>query len=428
MTLPLDHPQRFELHDEVHARPPEALTAPTRLSFLALYSNLASRDQEHALVTELAARCGKPGPAPGASHFSADLGPYRLKWERHTEFTRYKFIIEAGFDDPFAEPAVAAVPAEWLAKLPGQTLVATHVALLPRGPQPDPDALSRRLFGGNALVGAQVAGGAGYAFTDFRVHGDGFSRLLVQDGGMTRRQAGRMIQRLLEIDSYRMLALLALPVARALTPFLNRCEGELAEITAAMAISHEQEEPRLLDRLTRLQADIERRHAENHYRFTAAAAYYDLVQRRITELREERIQGLQTFQEFMERRLAPAMHTCVTASDRQGSLSQRVARASQLLSTRVEIARQRQNQAVLESMNRRAKLQLRLQQTVEGLSVAAITYYVVGLVGYAAKGLKAAGVALDPDLVMGASIPLVAGLIFLGVRRVRRMVSRSPEP
>ena len=70
-------------------------------------------------------------------------------------------------------------------------------------------------------------------------------------------------------------------------------------------------------------------------------------------------------------------------------MSERVARATQLLSTRVDIARSRQNQAVLEQMNRRTKLQLRLQQTVEGLSVAAITYYIVGLTGYAAKGLNA---------------------------------------
>jgi uncharacterized membrane-anchored protein len=427
MTLPLDHAQRFELNDEVHARPPEALAPPVRMSYLALYSNLSMREQEHAMVAELAARYGKTPPDPGTSHYSVDLGPYRITWERHTEFTRYKFIVQGACEDPFADPAIAAVPAEWIANLPGQTLVAAHAALLPAGAAPDPETISRRLFDGNVLVGSSVAGGAGYAFTDFRIHGDGFSRLLAQDAGMTPRQAGRMIQRLLEIDSYRMLALLALPVARSLTPFLNRCELDLAEIMAAMATSHEQEEPRLLDRLTRLEADIEKRHAENHYRFTAAAAYHELVQRRIEELREKRIEGLQTFREFVERRLAPAIQTCVGAARRQESLSERVARGSQLLSTRVEIARQRQNQAVLESMNRRAKLQLRLQQTVEGLSVAAITYYIVGLVGYAAKALKSVGVALNADLVTGVSIPVVAILTALGVRRARRMMSRSPD-
>ena len=273
-------------------------------------------------------------------------------------------------------------------------------------------------------MGAGVASSAGIAFTDFRIR-DGFSRLLVFDRGMTPRQAGRSMQRLLEIDTYRMMALLALPVAQSLTPWLNDAERELARITESLVDSNEASEPELLDRLTRLEAEIESRESAQHYRFTAAAAYYELVQRRIDELREERIRGLQTFREFTERRLAPAMNTCRSVSARLESLSQRVARATQLLNTRVDLTRERQNQQLLETMNRRAEAQLRLQQTVEGLSAAAITYYVVGLVGYAAKGLASAGVPLHVELVMALSIPVVAVAAVLGVRHVRKVVTRA---
>jgi uncharacterized membrane-anchored protein len=151
------------------------------------------------------------------------------------------------------------------------------------------------------------------------------------------------------------------------------------------------------------------------------------VQRRIEELRETRIQGMQNFREFTERRLAPAMNTCQAVSSRLDSLSQRVARATQLLSTRVDVSRERQNQRVLESMNRRAEAQLRLQQTVEGLSVAAITYYIVGLVGYAAKGLRGAGLDVNPDLAMGISIPVVVLIVALGMRKVRRVVLHARD-
>ena len=236
------------------------------------------------------------------------------------------------------------------------------------------------------------------AFTDYRIHGDGFSRLLVVDRSLAPRQAGRTVQRLVEIDTYRLLALLALPLARESTPLLARWEQELAQITKAMISAAEQDEPVLLDRLTRLEAEIEGRASDVHFRFSAAAAYHELVLQRINDLRETRIAGLQTFREFIERRLAPAMNTCRAVSARQETLSRRVSRATQLLSTRVDISRERQNQALLESMNRRAKLQLRLQQTVEGLSVAAITYYVVSLVGYLAKGLHSAGVAINAEL------------------------------
>ena len=160
--------------------------------------------------------------------------------------------------------------------------------------------------------------------------------------------------------------------------------------------------------------------AANSFRFGASAAYYDLVKRRISELREERLVGIQTIGEFLDRRLAPAMATCASVKKRLLDLSGRVARASDLLRTRVDIERERQNQALLASMNHRARMQLRLQQTVEGLSIAAISYYVVGLVGYAAKAMKEGGVPLSPELVTGGSIPLVVLAIWLAVRRVRK--------
>jgi uncharacterized membrane-anchored protein len=423
MKLPPDHPQRIELHEEVHARPPEALAAPLRITFLALASDSSAREQEWQHVRALAAGHGVELPASGVNHCSVDLGRFRLKWERHSEFARYKFVVPGTVDQPFDETALQAVPAEWLAALPGTVMVAAHAAVV-RGTASSAghEALAAAYFDGNILVGAKVADGAGEAYTDYRLH-DGFSRLLLRDHGMTPRQAGRMLQRLLEIETYRMMALLALPVAQGLTPYLSGAERELSEITSALADATEADEPVLLDRLTRLEAGIEQHEARNAYRFAAATAYYELVQRRIVELREVRIQGLQTFHEFTERRLAPAMNTCRAVAERQESLSQRVARATQLLSTRVDVSREKQNQAVLESMDKRAAAQLRLQQTVEGLSMAAITYYIVGLVGYAAKGAHAAGLAVQPELAMALSIPFVLGLAAFGIRRVRNAVS-----
>ena len=422
-----DHPQRLELNDEVHARPPEALPVPMRVSFLALLADAAQRGRELELLGDLARRFGVVPPQAGVSHYSTDFGPFRLTWERHSEFARYKVMVAGAGDDPFADPAIAAVPADWLALLPGQVTVAAHAALL-RGSEgrPDLDAIANRLFAGNPLVGAAVAGGAAVALTDFRIR-SGWSRLLVLDRDLTPRQAGRTLQRLLEIDAYRVMALLALPVARALVPFLTERERELTRITAAMVDAGESTEPDLLDGLTRLEAEIESRESASLYRFSAASAYYELVRRRIEELREQRIHWLQTFGEFTERRLAPAMNTCRAVADRQDSLSRRVARATQLLSTRVDVTRERQNQVLQESASRRAQMQLRLQTTVQGLSVVAITYYVVMLVGRAAEGLKSAGMSINVGLATAASIPVVAVIVGLGLHWIiRRAVVVKP--
>lgn len=423
--LPGNHPLRLELNDEVHARPPDALETPLRLTYLALLSPWANRDLEWQAVAELARRLGATPPEEGVNHFSADLGPFRLTWERHTEFARYMFAFPGPAAPGFAEPPLAGVPPEWVAALPGQLLVGARALLVRGGSEPPGyERIANENFAGNTLVGSTITDSAARALTDFRIHPDGYSRWYIVNHTMGARQTGRVVQRLLEIDTYRMLALMALPVARELGPFLTKREQELAQITETLAASRAADEGALLERLTRLEAEIDSREEQKHYRFGAAAAYYDLVKRRIGELREGRIEGLQTFQGFMERRLAPAMNTCRAVSNRQQSLQERVARATQLLSTRIDMTREQQNQALLESMDKRAALQLRLQSTVEGLSVAAVTYYVVGLVNYLAKGLEYMHVPVNAALTTVVSIPVVAVVVALSVRRVRRLVER----
>ena len=426
MGLPPNHPRRIELNDEVHARPPEALKAPVRISFLALIQDPGEGGKERAHLAQLALRLGAEPPGQDANHFSADLGAFRLKWERHTEFSRYMFIVDGPSADPFGDTAMQVVPPDFVSGLPGKVMVATHAAFLPQdGADISAERLSEMYFAGHALVGSEIGGGAGTALTDFRIHPGGFGRVLILDRALTALQAGRLLQRLFEIDSYKTMALLAFPTARGLGPLLGRAEHELSDITATLASSEPADENALLDRLTRLEAEIERQAAENQFRFAASAAYHDLVQRRILELRERRIEGLQTFGEFIERRLGPAMNTCRAVAGRLEALSNRVSRATQLLSTRVDVSQARQNQEILRSMNRRVQMQLRLQQTVEGLSVAAVTYYIVGLVGYLAKGFRPLGIHLEPDLVTGVSIPVVLLLTWLGVGRIRRSATSS---
>jgi uncharacterized membrane-anchored protein len=261
-------------------------------------------------------------------------------------------------------------------------------------------------------------------FSDFDIQPDHSNLFLIYSRDANRMQLGRVVQRVLELNTYWIMALLALPAARALHPYLSRKEAVLQTITQALVEGYE-EDARLLDELTELEAEFGRQAAENAFRFSASSAYHQLVVSRVRELRERRIPGLQTFAEFTERRLAPAMNTCTSAEARLVSLLERASQTTRLIATRVGMAQERQNQSVLESMDRRARLQLRLQQTVEGLSVAAITYYVVGLVKYAAESAHALGLAMDAKLITGISIPIVALLVGFGVTRVRRHVTRE---
>ena len=417
------HPLRQRLNDEVHARPPVPLEAPMLVSFLAFLHDEGNVDGDRSHLGQLYERLGLPvEPSAEATHLIIDAGAFQLKWERHGEFSTYTFFKKPVQPAGTGEHALAAAPADWVQAIPGQLLAATHLELLGT-PTTDPQQLMHTLTApGEVVVASRIAGGSAWVFTDFRIH-DGFSRFIVVNDNLDRLRAGRTVQRLLEVEIYRVMALLAFPVARAVGRLLNRAEEDLAQLIDRMgsAVSPEDERSVLND-LTRLAAEVEHSVASTNYRFGAAAAYYRLVQQRVGELKESHISGMPTIKGFMERRLAPALNTCAAIARRQEDLSGRIARTSQLLRTRVDIELERQNQEVLSQMNRRAKLQLRLQETVEGLSVVVLTYYGSQLVQYLAKGSKELH-HLNTDVITAVSIPLIAGLVAWGTQRMRRKLA-----
>jgi Uncharacterized membrane-anchored protein conserved in bacteria len=420
-----DHPMRAALAAEAHARPFLSLQAPQRVSHLAMISGEGGFAGDFAQLTELCRRYRVAPPDP-CKHFSAAFGPFLLKWERHGEFCTYTFFRGGAFAHPFEETALALVPADWIERLPGERLVAAHLALVPKGaPEPGPEALAEFLSP-DGLVGSRLSGQAAVAWTDFRLHGDGFSRILIRDMGLDGHQAGRLVQRLLEIETYRMMALLALPLAQELAPEIARIERDLADAAGRLSGIEELEDTRGMSaRLSRLSAEIEAITARASFRFDATRAYYDLVQRHCLRLREERIEGLQTFEEFLERRLGPAMRTCQATARRIDNLARRLARASNLLSTRVNVALEGQNRDLLVSMDRRAQLQTRLQRTLEVISVCALTYYLSVLLGTALTALNRLGLSVDVELATGASIPALLAVVWFGLRWARRALTRN---
>ena len=429
MTLPdhfAEHDQRQALNDEFHARPPVPLESPQLISYLALHheGEAPGAAQQHLIA--LSKLLGQPIDAAG-THRLIDFGDFQLKWELHNEFSSYTFFrgIARGEGLDSSTSALAVVPEAWLKSLPGKLIVATHVELRSAAEVTPESVMAQLSPTGRQMVGATVADGAAWVFTDFLFE-DGFSRFLVIDVSLTRRQAGRTVQRLVEIETYRLMALLAFPVAKEVGRLLGATEQRLADLMDRTGSARSTEDERsVLADLTTMAAEVEHSVARTTFRFGAARAYHSLVMQRIAELRERRIIGLPTFNEFMERRLLPAMNTCATMARRQEDLSSRVARNSQLLRTRVEVELERQNQELLGQMNRRAKLQLHLQQTVEGLSVVAITYYASQLVQYMAKGLKHQIEPLTPEGIPAAAIPLIAGFVAFGLHRMRKHLAAA---
>ncbi len=419
-----EHPLRQRLNNEFHARPPVPLDGAVLISHL-VFKHAATKAQEAR--DNLAKLCQGHvcnSIESSDSHLMLDTGAFRMRWELHTEFSSYTFFrpLTSGEELHPDVTAFDAVHPEWFTGIPGKLMVATHVELRSTSDITPDSVLATLTPNGRTIVAARVADDAAWIFTDFKID-NGFSRFLVLNASMTQRQTGRTVQRLVEIETYRMMALLGLPVAKETGRWLYSGEKELAELMENIGKTSSPADERIvLDKLSRLAADVENSVSRTTFRFGASRAYHGLVMQRIEELRENRISGLPTFYEFMQRRLLPAMNTCEAISRRQEELSGRVARTSQLLRTRVDMELEHQNQEILGQMNQRARLQLRLQETVEGLSVVVLTYYGSQLVQYLAKGTKELH-HLNTDIITAVSIPLIAGLVAWGTRRMRKKLA-----
>ena len=430
MSIPVrppQHPQRAVLHNEIHARPPEAMEAPVAIAHVVMLADAAGREASRAHAAALLRDHHMALPDADTNHLRMDLGAFRMRWELHTEFVSWTFTVPMpaqSFGEREPLSAMDMVPREWLAALPGQCLCSLNLWVLPTQTF-GTDSLLRHVLHEDTLVASTVADGHGEVYTDFAIHADGFSRMVLLAGGMTPRRLGRLVQRLLEIETYRMAALLGLPAARDAAHVLAFAERELAALAQSIRTADRDTEPALLDRLTRLAGQVESQHAATHSRFSASSAYFELLDRRIGDIAESRLAGMQTIREFMDRRLSPARSTCEWAARRQDALSQRVSRMSNLLRTRVEIEQQQSSQALLTTMNHRQDMQLQMQSTVEGLSVAAITYYIVGLVSYLAKGAQKLGWPLSPETTAAIAIPVVAVSVWWSLRRLHHRVFRK---
>ncbi|MDB5797350.1 MAG: hypothetical protein JWP36_1252 [Paucimonas sp.] len=423
--LPPADPLRVIVHDEVHARPPARIRLPALVMFVAVLNDGVERAQECEHLNRLPGQGRLTAGDLQHNFLGLALGEAVLRWERHGEFTRYMLIQDLP-PAALADGAAAAVadalciaPA-WLAGIPGRTIAAIQLVLTSGDVSQPEDALAaaQQWFGGRTVVASLLGNGHSLALTDFRLHADGYERVLViARPDTTPARAGRIAQRLLDLETYRLMALRGLPAAKELQPVLAQSEAGLAGITAELE-SRAASEDMLLDTLIHVAARVERATAQYAYRFSATQAYDALVRQRIAELRERPVPGTQTIGEFMQRRLSPAIATVAAAAARLSSLSQRIERTSALLRTRVDIATEKQNQQLLAKLTRGQELQLRLQATVEGLSIAAISYYVVSLLLYAGKSLKATGVPINPEMAAGGMVPLV----LFGVWRLTRRI------
>lgn len=406
------HPERSAAIGEIHSRPQPMLPVPRTLIQLA-FSTEGGAVVDAAVISALCRKHALSAPERAARHCTFRLPNGNLYWERHSEFSTYLWE---------APPAGArhwkiGSPFDVGFNPPGTVMSGVRLEILQLDPNASPPSLE---LDPESVCHALVEDGNAEILTDFRQDADGLTRIFVIDRGLNEIRRGALAQRLIEIETYRVFCMLGLSLAQVLSGHLRRLEADVAQLTSEIRRGGRDESERLLARLTDLAAELEAQAASSLFRFGASRAYYDIVLERLDALKEVPIEGAASWSQFLARRVAPAMRTCRSVEDRQANLSRKISRTTQLLRTWVDVEVERQNRDLLASMNDRARQQLRLQQTVEGLSVAAITYYVVGLISYLLNGLPPLLGLNLPKYTAGLAVPFVFLVVWLLVRRIRR--------
>lgn len=406
------HQCRVMAVEAVHARPYLLIEAPRSLIQL-VFMNGGDYTKDHATMNEVANSVGAPTPNLNSPFHGITWEQDDLHCEKHTEFSTYLWSTqlhtesgELATTNPFKNGFIPPAP----------LLCGIRIDVLP---WTEGNAKITNRFDSASLCQSTVEDGKAEIITDFRQDAEGLTYIVVLNKGLSPTKLGVLVQKLMEIETHRTLALLGEPMAQSMLPRIRKAEQLLTEITEEIRTSARSNSDKLLSQLTDLSAELEADRAAILYRFTASRSYYEVMLERLAELDEKATAGNSTWQKFLQRRIAPAMRTCNSLEQRLANLSNNTGNTISLLSSWVNVQLEHQNSELLQSMNNRSRLQLQLQQTVEGLSVAAISYYVLGLLGRFISGIPSIHDIIEPGLLNSMMVPVVILIIWWTVRRIR---------
>lgn len=406
-----EHAYRKLIDAETHARPVPPMTAPLRIRRLAFMSADGGADLR-AVHAQMAGLAGAVEEGPGwARQLEFERDGHHVTWELHSEFATFTWTAAA--DDWVPHPK--GIGLEYHANL--LLVFATRIDLIPTEAV-SPAALEG--FNPLSLCYSTIFDDTAEVATDFHLDRDGFTRFEVAARQMSPLRQGVLVRRLMEIETYRTMALIGLPLAREMGGQVSEYERRLAQIMQTIGrgetlADHQQ----TLAALHKLSSEVGQTVEETSFRFAATQAYGEVLAERLHRLRERAIGEFTTIDRFLNNRAQPALATCRAMEKRLLALTEKVQRSIELLDARISLSIQSQNQTVLDTISRTSASQFRLQQTVEGLSIIAISYYALGVLGYVFEALHDV-LPYPKGTLLGLSAPLVVVLVFLAISRIRK--------
>lgn len=403
-----DYPRRKALHDELHSRPSIYFDAPAMVWHEAFFIGSETTSAPKALL-----KLGLKNTSDGKSGI-AQTTSGQIKWEIHAEFVSLTYVVPwSGRADGL--PLRDEIWLNLIHEMPGERINSIEIIAAIHG-EHDAKAL---LGADRDIVASAIGNSDAEIWSTFRFNESNATRFVLLNRNLNAFRTGRMVRRLLEIEDYRLMALLSLPMAQEAFAKCSRFEGELQSIMDSLDKQPHQQQSLLKD-LTRLSGDILDVSVKSGERFSATAAYSELVFARLAELREQHVNGFQRLGVFIERRFRPAVRFCAQANKRIENSATRAARASDLLRTSVQVDLEQQNVQLLASMENRAQVQIKLQEAVEGFSIVAISYYAISLYKLILENLAEFELVHHFKTVLLLSgIPLIILAVWFAIRRAK---------
>ena len=400
MSTPLfpDHAQREALQAEAHARPPLSIVH-------------ADAEVWHWVVTDIDPSAEWAGKVDSLTrHRVMEVEDGLVRVERHTEFISITFLGTA---------APIATTGALLQECKGKLLTGQRIVI--RGA--DASEMAKTLFRDHRQFGGCLLDPKVRIRSDFIPGSDSMVDYLVEGAFVDADQRGQTVKWLIDLETYRVASLLALPLVRELDPRLHALDAKAAEIIQSLSSEPEDKGAAYVDDLAKLLSETSEMRESVRFRISASAAYYQLVQDRLAILQQTPEQGRLTLEGFIEHRLAPAIKTVFAFERRLNDLSQMVSSAMDLARTRIEHRVQLQNQQLLASMERRAHQQVHLAQAVEGLSVAAITYYIISLISKELENFPYI-FGISNKVIIAVLIPVIALGVWFAAHRARKAIEK----
>ncbi|MGE3152887.1 MAG: DUF3422 family protein [Nitrospiraceae bacterium] len=295
---------------------------------------------------------------------------------------------------------------------------------------PDNETLRQR-FPGPLLYGSRILDEETSLITSFAHDEHDRERYFVSVASPRSRHSSvqEVVDAIVRIETYYHLLLMQKPLFSAAVDQVYRFEQvhlkQREIITTRIGGADSLTLQRWLNALTEDLLKTNRLAGRLHSEFSGSVPYDRIVHTTITALGEQTLSTYRPISDYVLSGITGVAEGYQQLLKRIDTLRSGFEGIISIIRARVDLMLEAQNLTLLRSVDKTTKSQVMLQNTVEGLSVIVIAYYLSGLAGYLFKGLSEVGWLRNASVASAVFVPIAVGLAFLITNLSRKYLHKK---